>query len=63
MEPARGPPRGASGLTAPPAALRGVRALVVLSGLTAANEVAGLRGLSVPGAVAATLSDVVAALD
>jgi ribonucleotide monophosphatase NagD (HAD superfamily) len=41
----------------------GLRGILVLSGRTAADEVAGLRGLSVPGAVAATLGDVVAALD
>jgi HAD superfamily hydrolase (TIGR01450 family) len=41
----------------------GLRAILVLSGRTAADEVAGLRGLAVPGAVAATLNDVVAALD
>ncbi len=41
----------------------GLRGILVLSGRTAADEVAGLCGLSVPGAVAATLSDVVAALD
>ncbi len=41
----------------------GLRGILVLSGRTAADEVAGLRGLAVPGAVAATLSDVVAALD
>jgi HAD superfamily hydrolase (TIGR01458 family) len=41
----------------------GLRAILVLSGRTAADEVAGLRGLAVPGAVAAGLGDVVAALD
>ena len=41
----------------------GLRGILVLSGRTAADEVAGLRGLAVPGAVAASLSDVVAALD
>jgi HAD superfamily hydrolase (TIGR01450 family) len=41
----------------------GLRGILVLSGRTAADEVADLRGLAVPGAVAAGLSDVVAALD
>ena len=41
----------------------GLRGILVLSGRTAADQVAGLRGLAVPGAVAAKLSDVVAALD
>jgi len=41
----------------------GLRGILVLSGRTAADEVAGLRGLAVPGAVAAGLGDVVAALD
>lgn len=40
-----------------------LRGILVLSGRTAADEVADLRGLAVPGAVAAGLSDVVAALD
>ncbi len=41
----------------------GLRGILVLSGRTAADEVAGLRGRAVPGAVAAGLSEVVAALD
>ncbi|HYN47868.1 MAG TPA: HAD-IIA family hydrolase [Candidatus Nanopelagicales bacterium] len=41
----------------------GLRGILVLSGRTAADEVADLRGLAVPAAVTATLSDVVAALD
>jgi HAD superfamily hydrolase (TIGR01450 family) len=42
----------------------GLRGILVLSGrTTAAEEVADLRGLAVPGAVAAGLGDVVAALD
>ncbi len=41
----------------------GLRGILVLTGRTAADEVAGLRGLAVPLAIAATLSDVVAALD
>ncbi len=41
----------------------GLRGILVLSGRTAADEVAGLRGAAVPEAVAATLNDVVAALD
>jgi HAD superfamily hydrolase (TIGR01450 family) len=41
----------------------GLRAVLVLSGRTDAGEVSGLRGAAVPDAVAATLSDVVAALD
>jgi HAD superfamily hydrolase (TIGR01450 family) len=40
----------------------GLRAILVLTGRTTAVEVAGLRGLAVPGAVAANLVDVVAAL-
>jgi HAD superfamily hydrolase (TIGR01450 family) len=40
----------------------GLRAILILSGRTTAAEVAGLRGLAVPGAVAANLLDVVAAL-
>jgi len=40
----------------------GLRGILVLTGRTAADEVAGLRGLAVPGAVAADLGDVVAAL-
>jgi len=41
----------------------GLRGILVLSGRTAAHEVVALRGLAVPGAVARTLGDVVAALD
>jgi HAD superfamily hydrolase (TIGR01450 family) len=41
----------------------GLRGILVLSGRTVTAEVAGLRGLAVPGAVAAALGDVVAALD
>ena len=41
----------------------GLRAILVLTGRTTADQVAGLRGLAVPGAVAGSLSDVVAALD
>jgi len=41
----------------------GLRGILVLSGRTTAAEVAGLRGLAVPGAVAASLGDVVAALE
>lgn len=41
----------------------GLRGILVLSGRTTADEVADLRGLAVPGAVAAGLGDVVAALD
>jgi HAD superfamily hydrolase (TIGR01450 family) len=40
----------------------GLRGILVLSGRTTAAEVAGLRGLAVPGAVAANLVDVVEAL-
>jgi HAD superfamily hydrolase (TIGR01458 family) len=40
----------------------GLRGVLVLSGRTAPDEVAGLRGRAVPDAVAATLGDVVAAL-
>jgi ribonucleotide monophosphatase NagD (HAD superfamily) len=40
----------------------GLRGILVLSGRTAADEVAGLRGLAMPDAVAASLGDVVAAL-
>jgi HAD superfamily hydrolase (TIGR01450 family) len=40
----------------------GLRGVLVLSGRTALGEVAGLRGTSVPEAVAATLGEVVAAL-
>lgn len=40
----------------------GLRGILVLSGRTTAAEVAGLRGLAVPGAVAANLLDVVSAL-
>jgi len=40
----------------------GLRGILVLSGRTPAVEVPGLRGRSVPAAVAATLGDVVAAL-
>jgi HAD superfamily hydrolase (TIGR01450 family) len=40
----------------------GLRAILVLSGRTAAEEVPGLRGRAVPDAVAATVGDVVAAL-
>jgi HAD superfamily hydrolase (TIGR01450 family) len=40
----------------------GLRGILVLSGRTPAAEVPGLRGRSVPAAVAATLGDVVAAL-
>ena len=41
----------------------GLRGILVLSGRTPGNEVAGLRGLAAPEAVAAGLSEVVAALD
>jgi HAD superfamily hydrolase (TIGR01450 family) len=41
----------------------GLRGILVLSGRTAAGDVAGLRGLAAPAAVAAGLSEVVAALD
>jgi HAD superfamily hydrolase (TIGR01458 family) len=41
----------------------GLRGILVLSGRTEAAEVGGLRGRAVPDGVAATLSDVVAALD
>ncbi len=41
----------------------GLLGILVLSGRTPAREVPGLRGRSVPAAVAATLGDVVAALD
>jgi ribonucleotide monophosphatase NagD (HAD superfamily) len=41
----------------------GLLGILVLSGRTPAGEVPGLRGRSVPAAVAATLGDVVAALD
>ena len=41
----------------------GLRGLLVLSGRTTAEEVPGLRGAAVPDAVAATLGDVVAALE
>jgi HAD superfamily hydrolase (TIGR01458 family) len=41
----------------------GLRGILVLSGRTAADEVARLRGRAVPEGVAPTLSDVVAALD
>jgi HAD superfamily hydrolase (TIGR01458 family) len=40
----------------------GLRAILVLSGRTAAGEVPGLRGRAVPDAVAAAIGDVVAAL-
>jgi ribonucleotide monophosphatase NagD (HAD superfamily) len=40
----------------------GLRGVLVLSGRTAPDEVAGLRGAAVPNAVAANLADVVAAL-
>ena len=40
----------------------GLRGILVLSGRTTLEEVAGLRGTAVPEAVAATLGDVVAAL-
>jgi len=41
----------------------GLRGILVLSGRTTIGDVAGLRGASVPEAVAGTLGDVVAALD
>lgn len=41
----------------------GLRAILVLTGRTAAEDVPGLRGRAVPDAVAATMGDVVAALD
>jgi HAD superfamily hydrolase (TIGR01458 family) len=41
----------------------GLRGILVLSGRTAADEVAALRGRSVPEAVAPSLAEVVAALD
>ena len=41
----------------------GLRGILVLSGRTRPEEVAGLRGAAVPDAVAATVGDVVAALE
>jgi ribonucleotide monophosphatase NagD (HAD superfamily) len=41
----------------------GLRGILVLSGRTAADEVASLRGRAIPEAVASSLTDVVAALD
>lgn len=41
----------------------GLRAILVLTGRTAAEDVPGLRGLAVPDAVAGAMGDVVAALD
>lgn len=41
----------------------GLRGILVLSGRTAADEVAELRGRAIPDAVAGTLGEVVAALD
>ena len=41
----------------------GLRPILVLTGRTAAEDVPGLRGRAVPDAVAAAMSDVVAALD
>jgi HAD superfamily hydrolase (TIGR01450 family) len=41
----------------------GLRAILVLTGRTAAEDVPGLRGRAIPDAVAAAMGDVVAALD
>jgi ribonucleotide monophosphatase NagD (HAD superfamily) len=41
----------------------GLRAILVLTGRTAAEDVPGLRGRAVPDAVAGAMGDVVAALD